>query len=118
VGSLTGVACSGAALAMCRIVGISVSLDVHGCRILLSVMSWIIILRTSGGFLSRQAYGLATSISAAARRGLWRHANCIWGGQTPCLTLPFCFAASGCYQLANVVTSGVNPHSPENNQCI
>jgi urea transporter len=43
------------------------------------------------------------------------------GAGAPCLTLPFCWTARGCYLLANVVPGlqlAANPHSPEKNQLL
>jgi urea transporter len=70
---------------------------------------------------NKQAAVTALSIGgAAATAAVFGGMQSVFGAAgAPCLTLPFCFTASGCYLLANVVPGlqlAANPHSPEKNQ--
>jgi urea transporter len=71
--------------------------------------------------VNSQAAVTALSIGgAAATAVVFGAMQTVFGAAgAPCLTLPFCFTASGCYLLANVMPGlqlAANPHSPEKNQ--
>jgi urea transporter len=71
--------------------------------------------------VNRQAAVTALSIGgAAATAVVFGAMQTVFGAAgAPCLTLPFCVTASGCYLLANVVPGlhlAASPHSPEKNQ--
>jgi urea transporter len=71
--------------------------------------------------VNRQVAVTALSIGgAAATAVVFGAMQTVFGAAgAPCLTLPFCLTASGCYLLANVVPGlqlAANPHSPEKNQ--
>jgi urea transporter len=70
--------------------------------------------------VNRQVAVTALSVGGAAATAVVFGAMQTVFGATgaPCLTLPFCLTASGCYLLANVVPGlqlAANPYSPEKN---
>jgi urea transporter len=121
VGSLTGIVACGAAPA-------DIAAGLWGYNSALTSMAVGVFLvstpdQSDSKFgVNRQAAVTALSIrGAAATAVVFGAVQTILGAAgAPCLTLPFCMTASGCYLLANGVVPGLqlaaNPHLPEKNQ--